>query len=250
MVVGHCFTQICCFWAMRHVGPKQFFLVSKSSKKWPNHLDWWNYGETYLLQSTKWIEIRLSMKYCKRFCVSPWPYWTHSQPFWSELLSSHRFCLTLNSKVLECQTERQAVQTDTFLFINGTMCNKYHYYCWWKKSCTSWYGSLSQMFIGFIPPGMYETLWHNGIYFKPYQLVFAGFQPSTTYPFDFFGSSPTFRKGGAPFLRRGTRQAEPRRGGWSTKKSRISSPNIIGRISYHLGDDIGDERKNMIYRGK
>lgn len=92
------------------------------------------------------------------------------------------------------------------------------------------------MFIGFIPCGMYETLEIMGWKYQP-QLVFAGFQPSTTYPFDFFGSSPTFRKGGAPFLRRGTRQAEPGGGVWFTipahgaevkenwaKKSRISSP--------------------------
>ena len=40
----------------------------------------------------------------------------------------------------------------------------FEYYCWWKKSCTSWYGQYSIIYrVSYIPGG-------------------AGFQPSTVWP--------------------------------------------------------------------
>ena len=122
-------------------GPKQFFLVSKSSKKWPNHLDWWNYGETYLLQSTKWIEIRISTE----VNVFVFPRGRIELiPNHSDQNCYHHIGMSHAEFQSSWVPDREAgSQTDTFLFINGTMCNTYHYYCWWLKSCTSWYGSLS-----------------------------------------------------------------------------------------------------------
>jgi len=182
---------------MRHMAPKTIFSSKQILQKMTyNHLDWWNYGETYLLQSTKWIEIRLSTEILWTFLCFPVAVLNSFPTLLIRIVIITSVCLTLNSKVLGCQTERQA------------------YFC---LSMAQFVTNIITTVDGRNPapvdmvvyPNVYRvyTTWdvwnptNNGIFTISSG---AGSQPSTV-SFK-FGSR---WKGGAPFLRRGTSQAEP-----------------------------------------